>query len=53
MKGWIRWVRTSPVVLLSVSGIVVLLIWLVGAGDFTGPAGPVETEWEHCHGVGV
>ena len=30
MKRWIRWMRSGAVVLLSVGGIVVLLIWLAG-----------------------
>ena len=53
MTSWIRWVRTGAVVLLSVGGIVVLLIWPAGADDFTGAAGPVETEWEYGYGLGV
>ncbi|MGB2987886.1 MAG: hypothetical protein WBE26_18615 [Phycisphaerae bacterium] len=53
MTSWIRWVRTGAVVLLSVGGIMVLLIWLARAGDFVGVAGRVETEWEYGYGVGV
>jgi RND family efflux transporter MFP subunit len=30
MKGWIHWVRTGAVVVLSIGGIVVLLVWLAG-----------------------
>ena len=30
MKGSIRWVRTGAVIVLSIGGIVVLLIWLAG-----------------------
>jgi len=30
MKRWIRWMRSGAVIVLSVGGIVVLLIWLAG-----------------------
>ncbi|GAG44916.1 unnamed protein product, partial [marine sediment metagenome] len=30
MKRWIRRTRTGAVVLLSIGGIVVLLVWLAG-----------------------
>ena len=53
MTSWIRCVRAGAVVLLSVGGIVVLLIWLAGASDFVGVAGPVETEREYGYGLGV
>ena len=36
MRSWIRWLRTGAVMLLSIGGIVVLLIWLAGASDFVG-----------------
>ena len=42
MKEWIRWVRTGAVVLLSVGGIVVLLIWLAGGFHEKVEPGPTE-----------
>jgi RND family efflux transporter MFP subunit len=42
MTSWIRWVRTGAVVLLSVGGIVVLLIWLAGGFHEKIEAGPIE-----------
>ena len=42
MKGWIRWVRTGAVVVLSIGGIVVLLVWLAGGFHEKIQPGPTQ-----------
>ena len=42
MKEWMRWIRTGAVIVLSVGGMVVLLIWL--AGGFYDKIEPGPTE---------
>ena len=42
MKGWICWTRTGAVILISVGGIVVLLIWLGGGFHEKIEPGPTE-----------
>jgi RND family efflux transporter MFP subunit len=42
MKGWIGWVRSGVVVLLSIGVIVVLLIWLAGGFHEKIPPGPAQ-----------
>jgi membrane fusion protein (multidrug efflux system) len=42
MKGWIGWVHTGAVVLVSVGAIVVLLVWLAGGFHHKVEPGPSE-----------
>ncbi len=42
MKRWIRWVRTGAVMLLSIGGVVVLLIWLAGGFHEKIEPGPTQ-----------
>lgn len=42
MRSWVRWVRTGAVIVLSVGGIVVLLIWLGGGFHERIEPGPTQ-----------
>ena len=42
MKRWIRWMRGGAVVLLSIGGIVILLIWLAGGFHEKIEPGPTQ-----------
>ena len=42
MRSWIRWLRTGAVMLLSIGGIVVLLIWLAGGFHEKIEPGPAQ-----------
>jgi RND family efflux transporter MFP subunit len=42
MKGWISWVRTGAVVLVSIGAIVILLVWLAGGFHEKVEPGPSE-----------
>lgn len=42
MNGWTRWVRTGAVIVVSVGGIAVLLVWLAGGWHEKIQPGPTQ-----------
>lgn len=42
MKRWVRWLRTAAVILVSIGGVVILLVWLAGGFHEKIHPGPVQ-----------
>ena len=51
MNSWIRWMRTGAVIVLSVGGIVVLLIWLAGGYHEKIQPGPAQVGMQPLGGA--